>query len=143
MQDIRVSKECRLFVSVESASNIVCYAAKGLVQDDMKRGALEYHLKTRYDQIKNSFNFIPDEVVSCWRFANIDKTPIMDEKYQAFVNFLRGKKAEKSVSLREYSFRKENKLDEKTPIDESSFKNWCRIQRRCGQTKRTDGCRRI
>lgn len=128
MQDIRVSKECRLFVSVESASNIVCYAAKGLVQDDMKRGALEYHLKTRYDQIKNSFNFIPDEVVSCWRFANIDKTPIMDEKYQAFVNFLRGKKAEKSVSLREYSFRKENKLDEKTPIDESSFKNWCRIQ---------------
>ena len=52
MQDIRVSKECRLFVSVESASNIVCYAAKGLVQDDMKRGALEYHLKTRYDQIK-------------------------------------------------------------------------------------------
>ena len=32
MQDIRVSKECRLFVSVESASNIVCYAAKGLVQ---------------------------------------------------------------------------------------------------------------
>ena len=94
MQDIRVSKECRLFVSVESASNIVCYAAKGLVQDDMKRGALEYHLKTRYDQIKNSFNFIPDEVVSCWRFANIDKTPIMDEKYQAFVNFLRGKKAE-------------------------------------------------
>ena len=102
--------------------------AKGLVQDDMKRGALEYHLKTRYDQIKNSFNFIPDEVVSCWRFANIDKTPIMDEKYQAFVNFLRGKKAEKSVSLREYSFRKENKLDEKTPIDESSFKNWCRIQ---------------
>ena len=74
MQDIRVSKECRLFVSVESASNIVCYAAKGLVQDDMKRGALEYHLKTRYDQIKNSFNFIPDEVVSCWRFANIDKT---------------------------------------------------------------------
>ena len=64
MQDIRVSKECRLFVSVESASNIVCYAAKGLVQDDMKRGALEYHLKTRYDQIKNTFNFIPEDVVT-------------------------------------------------------------------------------
>lgn len=45
MQDIR--KQGGRLVSVESASNIVCYAAKGLVQDDMKRGALEYHLKTR------------------------------------------------------------------------------------------------
>lgn len=96
----------------------------------MKRGALEYHLKTRYDQIKNSFNFIPDEVVSCWRFANIDKTSNHGRKVPGFCQFLRGKKAEKSVSLREYSFRKENKLDgvKRHRLTKSSFKNWCRIQ---------------
>ena len=51
MQDIRVSKECRLFVSVESASNIVCYAVYGLVQDDLKRWSLEFLLISRYDHI--------------------------------------------------------------------------------------------
>ena len=39
MQDIRVSKECRLFVSVESASDIVSYTAKEEKQDEMKRGS--------------------------------------------------------------------------------------------------------
>lgn len=127
-KDILLSKECRLFMSVDNKTGIVVYAAKGNLNDRSGWGRMEFHLQTRLEMFKGKYKFVPDEKVCCWRFDNIDKTPNIDEKYQAFVDFLKGRKPEMTASLREYAFRQELGLKDREQLPGKEFVSWCNVQ---------------
>lgn len=115
-------------MSVDNKTGIVVYAAKGNLNDRSGWGQMEYHLQTRLEMFKGKYKFVPDEKVCCWRFDNIDKTPNIDEKYQAFVDFLKGRKPEMTASLREYAFRQELGLKDREQLPGKEFVSWCNVQ---------------
>lgn len=129
-KDNLLSKECRLFMGIERKTNHVCYAAKSLLKDAVKRDTVRFHVDYRLDQFKKDgvLLFVPDEVIMAYRFPDINKTPNMDDEYRAFSNFLRNKQPECTVSLRETVFREENGIKDGEPLPMDKFKSWCAIQ---------------
>lgn len=127
-KDITLNKECRLFMAVNRKTGAALYAAKGAINDPASWGKLEYHVRQRLTILKKHFDFIPDELIMCWHFDNIDKTPVIDDKYQSFVDFLKDRKPDASISLREFVYRRDNNLDNDEKISDDKFRNWCNIQ---------------
>ncbi len=127
-KDITLSKECQLFMAINRKTGAALYAAKGTISDPAGWGKLEYHVKQRLTTLKKHFDFIPDELVMCWHFDNIDKTPVIDDKYQSFVDFLKDRKPDASVSLREFVYRRDNNLGNDEKISDDKFQSWCNIQ---------------
>lgn len=127
-KDVLLDKECRLFMSVERNTCVVMAASKATVNDKTGWGKLEHQTGMRLDQVRKSYEFVPDEMVCCWRFPNIEKTPVIDDKFKAFSDFLKGKKPEKTMSLREYAFRLDKKIPDGEPLPDKEFSNWCAIQ---------------
>lgn len=127
-KDVRLDKECRLFMCIHRLNKTILYAAKGRLKDPLKRGEIDYHIKDRLDRLRQAHKFIPDEVMCSWLHNDIEHSPVIDDGYKAFSDFLKNKKPEQTVPLRMYVFCLEKGLTDTETIPDEEFAKWCQIQ---------------
>lgn len=123
--DEHYPNRCRLFMVIDQATNTIMMVSKGRLSDPNGWGNPERIAELRVQQLLDKHHFIPDEYLFSWICDDIKKTPNVSPDGKEFAAFLRNKRAESKLSLREFAFRQEHKLKKGDPLPANDYAVWC------------------
>ena len=122
------SKKGWLSIAVHRPSGRILSYCRGQLNHMAHWGQVEFLLEQRIEECQKHYDFIPDEVIIGFIVENIEKVPTLDKaKPEPFEQYIKGRKPEKEVSLREYQYRKESKLKESDPLP-PQYQTWVALQ---------------